>query len=418
MITTEDRLRAAAQAAAATVRPDSVPPLQLPVSPARRPRLFSRIRPMAPLAAALSVIVAISAAIALTHTIRERPPAPRSAAAGRLPLSAVPRFYATLSGVAGMPDPVVIRATATGQVLATVTPPRPYRGFTFISGAADDRTFVLAAQRWWQITPGSRGQAAEIRDGATRVVFFRLRFDPATRAARLTPLSAAGQISAADLAGIALSPDGSRLALTVRPAGIKVITLATGAARDWAWPGNSGIPASDTGGAFWVGNAKPYGDPMSWTSDGRTLAFQLWTRSGGITEVRLLDTRAPGSSLRSARRCVAFIGLGHVKDGPLGNTIITPDGTRVVAVTRPHGTAQAQLTEYSASTGQPVSTPGRGAAGRLVPWDVLWTSRDGSTVIVSIAAARYPAPSAMGIVWHGRLTVLPGAPSGAVNIAW
>lgn len=417
MISTEDRLRAATQAAAATVPPDSAPPLELPAGPARRPGLFRWIRPMIPLAAALSVIVAISAAIALTQAMRGSPAPPRGATAdGRVPLGDVPRYYAVLGGAAGMPGRAVIRATATGRVLATVTPPRPYGGFTFISGAADDRTFVLAAQRWWKIAPGSRGQAAENRDNTTPVAFFRLRFDPATRAARLTALPTAGQLSAADLAGIAVSPDGTRLALIVRTATVRVITLATGMARNWAWPGNRAVPAIDRGGSFWVGNAKPYGVPLSWTADGRTLAFQLWARSGGITEVRLLDTAAPGSSLVSARRSVAFIGLGHVKAGPYGNTIITPDGTRVVTVTSPHGTVQTQVTEYSAVTGQRAGAAA-GTAGRLLPQDVLWTSRDGSMLIVS-ATPRGPGRPTMAIVWHGRLTALPGAPTGADNVAW
>ena len=65
-----------------------------------------------------------------------------------------------------------------GRSLATVTAPRPYSAFTFVSGADDDRTFVLAAQRWWRIASGTRGLAAEQRDGTTPAVFFRLRFDP------------------------------------------------------------------------------------------------------------------------------------------------------------------------------------------------------------------------------------------------
>jgi hypothetical protein len=36
--------------------------------------------------------------------------------------------------------------TATGAALATISPPRPYGTFTGVSAAADNRTFVLAAQ--------------------------------------------------------------------------------------------------------------------------------------------------------------------------------------------------------------------------------------------------------------------------------
>jgi hypothetical protein len=39
-----------------------------------------------------------------------------------------------------------VRVTATGAALATISPPRPYGTFTGVSAAADNRTFVLAAQ--------------------------------------------------------------------------------------------------------------------------------------------------------------------------------------------------------------------------------------------------------------------------------
>jgi hypothetical protein len=419
MITTEDRVRAAARAAAATVPPDSAPPLRLPADPGRRPGLLARVRAMTPLAAAISVIAAIAAAMAIAHSIGSHQAGPRGgpAVSGAAALRSIPPYYAALVGPEGMPHPAIIRATATGRVLATVTPPRPYHGFTFISGAADDRTFVLAAQRWWPIARGQRGQAAEIKNGATPVAFFRLRFDPVTRTAHLTALRTVGQMTATDLSGIALSPDGSRLALVVRPAEIKVITLATGAAREWIWPGTTGLSAPPVA-STWVGNAKPAGAPLSWTADGRTLAFQLWTRSGGITEVRLLDTTGPGTNLRAARSSVAFIGLGKLKYGPYGNTIITPDGSRIVTVANRPGAPLAKVIEYSARTGKPVSSLGRGSAIQEMPWDVLWANRDGSTVIVSAALPGDPAHSGVAVLRHGQTTPLPWAPANTANVAW
>ena len=58
----------------------------------------------------------------------------------------------------------LVRSTITGRVLATVSPPRPYKVFTWVSGTADDRTFVLAAQRWWNIASGQAGMRAQNRD--------------------------------------------------------------------------------------------------------------------------------------------------------------------------------------------------------------------------------------------------------------
>ena len=63
-----------------------------------------------------------------------------------------------------------------------------------------------------------------------------------------------------------------------------MITLATGAKREWLWP---------RGG--WVGNFKPDGQVLSWTADGRKLAFQQWGgKFDDTAHVRVLDTTAAG----------------------------------------------------------------------------------------------------------------------------
>jgi hypothetical protein len=311
-----------------------------------------------------------------------------------------------------MPEHAVIRATTTGKALATVTAPRPYSGFTFVTGAEDDRTFILATQRWWRIAPGTRGLAAENRNGATPAAFFRLRFDPATRSARLTPLHVPQKIPAGSLSGIGVSPDGTKLALTVHPAEIEVITLATGSARRWVWPGS----AHST--RVWVGNDKPDGQSLSWTADGRTLAFRMNTQSDDISYVRLLDTTSPGNSLRAARPSVTFLSLGHYKTGPIGNVLITPDGTRIVTVTQRSPAVWGQVKEFSARTGQAAASPGRGlAAVGLSSSDVLWTNFSGTAVIVEGAAVN-PPRAVTAVVRGGRFTPLPGFPADISNVAW
>ena len=65
----------------------------------------------------------------------------------------------------------IVRGTATGAALATITAPHPYGTFIGVTAAADNRTFVLAAQELAQLpltTPP-----------ATRL--FLLRIDPAGR---------------------------------------------------------------------------------------------------------------------------------------------------------------------------------------------------------------------------------------------
>ena len=415
---TEERLRAATRAAADTVAPGSAPPLRLPDEQPGRARWDRRhrwLRAMVPLAAAAAVAAVVIASLTLTTGVPTSSGGPASPARSAA-LTSVPPYYVALAGLPDAPGHAVIRASATGAVLATVKPPRPYGSFTFVSGAADDRTFVLAAQRWWKVTSGTRGENAQQRDNTTPVVFFRLRFDPRTRTTQLTALPTAGSVSSLHLSGLAVSPDASKLALIVRPAEIRVITLATGSKRDWIWPHTSGTWTPKSAGDTWVGNSKPSGAPLSWTADGRTLAFQLWTKSGGITEVRLLDTGTPGGSLSSSQVSVRFTGLGELKKGPAGNTLVTPDGSRIVAVTIGRSGTDYRVTEFSASTGRPLGGPGRSAPAPA--WDVLWTSPNGSTLIIEAEPGRGQAGPGPGILRDGRLTPLPRAPSGTVNLVW
>jgi hypothetical protein len=176
----------------------------------------------------------------------------------------------------------LVRSTVTGRILATVSPPRPYKVFTWVSGTADNRTFVLAAQRWWNIGHGQAGMPAQNRDNNARTVFFRLTFHPAAGTAQLTPLAVPEKIRATNLGGMGVSPDGTRLALDFRNS-IQIITLATGAVRTWTWPGSG-----------WIGNWKPTGQIFPGP---RTAA--TWRSRNGRTTHRPRphpDTTAPGTS--------------------------------------------------------------------------------------------------------------------------
>jgi hypothetical protein len=439
VMSTEERLRAATRAAADTVPPGSAPPLRLPPDPAAGPvpgggsRRRRWLRALTPLAAAAAVAAVVIASLTLTRSVPARPGGGAASPAGSAALSSVPPYYVALTSAA-RPARAVIRATATGAIVATVRPPKPYGTFIFVSGAADDRTFVLAAQRWWPSTSGSGGPAAQQRDNTTPIAYFRLRFDPAVGAARLTRLERLPGLDSTEVTGIGLSPDGTRLALALRfltvgrtrpgrngpgsagepgghGPGIQVYTLATGASRGWVWPGPT--PSSGT----WVGNDKPGGQPLSWTADGRILAFQFWTESGGVTQVRLLDTTAPGDSLRAARAAVSFVGHGQVKTGPIGNSIITPDGTKIVTVAARTRGGRSGVMEFSVRTGQPVIPPPAGNTTSLGPWNVLWADSSGRTLIAEAQSGPSGAPLT-GILRRGRFTPLPGAALQSGNVAW
>jgi hypothetical protein len=349
MNTLENTLRAALHETGAEITPHSVPPLRLHDGWRRpgRAGIGSRRWPtwLAPLAAAAAAAVVIAASLAISATFHDRARQPQGPATGQpqgaptgrpAALRNVPPYYVDL---VGMP----------WSRSAEVRPPKPFGLFDWVSGASDDRTFILAAQRWWPI---SRGGTAEKRDSTTPLKFFRLRFNPAHGMATLTAVALPESLEAAQVGGIGLSPDGSKLALSLRRS-VQIITLATGAKREWVLPGSG-----------WAGNFKPFGQPFSWTADGRKLAFQQWGgKFDSTAHVRVLDTTAPGSSLLSAKLVVTFPNQAGVMTFNPGNTLMTPDGTKIVTATtivpreqsRPE---QLAITKFSMRMGKVVGSGG------------------------------------------------------------
>ena len=208
----------------------------------------------------------------LLLTSHTPPGGPAGPASGTSALRSVPPYYIALAGQPDTPEHAVIRASATGAVLATVKPPRPYRSFTFVSGAADDRTFVLAAQRWWNVTSGTPGATRSSGTTPRRRVLRDCgsTSDPNLKLARLSHVANRGG-PARRHRGL---PRRLPAALALHTAEIKIVSLATGSSQRRTWPGTT--PSSGT----WVGNTKPNGQPLSWAADGRILAFQFWTQSG------------------------------------------------------------------------------------------------------------------------------------------
>ena len=438
-------------------------------------------------AAAVTCVVAASLAIGAAFHGHTRPAGPgpaarshpspaalRPAALRPAALDQVPRYFAALALTAPVQvmggEAVVVRSTLTGQVLATVTPPWPYRIFTWVSAAGDDRTFVLAAQRYWPIGSGQAGLPAQNRDNTTPTVFFRMTFDPATHTAKLARLAVPETIQAAQLAGLTVSPDGTRLALDLGQS-IQVVTLTTGAIRSWAWPGGG-----------WIGNNKPIGQIFSWTADGTTVAFQQRNGSGGAlslsflaavagtlaavvltgmlvrrcvrvrradllawtiaaaaitialaahalgayrglapgaTNIRLLDTTAPGTSLASSKIVLTF-----PDGGAFGmNTLLTPDGTRIVTAT-PQG-----ITEFSARTGTlilsedqfPADTFPAGGPQEVDRQTVLWAGPGGQALVVSDPRGKptpYGPGTILGVLTGNTFTPIPHGTYQSLQIAW
>lgn len=233
------------------------------------------------------------------------------------------------------PSLAVVRATATGAALARVTTRTPFVG---VAGAADDRTFVLDAQR--QVV------GATVR-WLGQPEFSLLRLSAAGAEESFTRLAIPALPEGTAVTGLALSPAGSKLAVEVDSGNngqpglleIRVYTLATGAFRTWSTHG-SDDPVDP--GRF-TGSGVDGSQTVSWAADSTTLAFDWGNRS--YIGVRLLDTAASGDNLIADSRLAVieanFMSRGGGQPGPPGlsrdsisqcvtDGIISSDGSAIV----------------------------------------------------------------------------------------
>lgn len=429
----EDRVRRALRETAEEITPLDVPPLRLgqaagggPGGNGRPPHARWAIGwPgwLTPLAAAAAVVAVLAASLALTGALTGHRPAHRGQSAKVL--RGVPRYYVVLGGTphGGWPDQAVVHTTATSQVVATLTVPPPYETFVMVAAAAGAGRYVLAAQR----TEVTRSGGVSVAEPAGPIRFYQFWISSSGQVSSLRPLRVPEVPAGPSLSGLALTPDGRKLAVALetpkpgRNPEIEVDTLATGAQRVWTWPGGQPIEES-LGGT---------GAAVSWAANDRTLAFQR--QIGGRMQVRLLDTAAPGSNLAASRVALSQYWDGAprrlyrhgraVTDIMTFGTLLTPDGSKIVCATdtrteQPE-TDELAFTEFSARTGKAVAVLGRWRITGHFPTeiqDVLWTNADGSTLLV---AAHQPGVTAsaqgnfrilFGMQRRKHFTPLPGAP--------
>jgi hypothetical protein len=304
---------------------------------------------LTPVAAAAAVVAAIIASLAVSGAIaRHNAGAGPANSSGAL--TKVPRYFIA---VPEGPGRAVVGATATGAVLGTVAPPQRMQ-FRALAAAGDGRTFVLAAG-----VPPQPGTNA-LDWGPVR--FYRLVLDRSGHPGRLAALPTPPET--ATITGLALSHDGSKLAVAQLPAHgrfgpkIQVFSLAGGAGREWVWPGTGSIGQISLG----VSSGE-----MSWGANNRTLLFEETTSRPWIPQLRLLDTAAPAGSLRAAstRVPISSAELGehgdNIKNPPFqisGTPLMTADGTKLVATTyheaAPPNALAFTITQFSVRTGEPV----------------------------------------------------------------
>jgi len=366
--TLEDRVRAAAHAIAGTVAPDSAPPLRLPADPGRRGapgRARCWAHGLTPAAAALAVAAVVLGSLALQHGGQNGLPV----SPGPLP-GGLPRYYAALVQEPTGPWWAEVRTTVTGRVLGTVRPPLPFTRFSEVAAAPDDHTFVLAGI-------GPQGQPSVTQ-------LYALRLNPATGQVRLSRLPIPLIPERWRVNALAVSPDGSRLAVALEPPGaerprLQLFSMTTGALlREW------GVNTSRPGAAPVIGF-------MSWAPDGRTLECSYPLHGNGAA---LLDVTRPGRSLLGNSTIVQF-----PKWAALTGNLTVTDGGRLIASAADVANAHNIVTgwvvaEFSASTGKAVRIfhrqSFRGGNQPMGPATVWWASPSGRLLIAS------PAPGGPG----------------------
>jgi|GEM_PF-1087505 len=344
-------------------------------------------------------------------TAAHKPAVRKPAVSGSAPAS-LPRFYVTTSSApGGRGIQAVVRASGRGQVTGTVPVPSAIpvewadSGGTFVTAAADDRSFIIGVQ----------GGQAPTKLGLD-LRLFRFAISAAGKPGHLTELAPAPMRNETT-EGIALSPDGKLLAVSLQNdsspdavGAIQVLDLATGAIRTWTAPARSVyIPG-----------------PPSWADGSRVIAF-TWLRStqSGLMSaprgIRLLDTAAPGDNLVAG---TVIVPSGVVAAGSIVSARITPDGRDVIVVTWRDLTPRAsthtvvvQFAELRAATGRLVRLLCT-QTGRYdeVPFITL---QDSLGVLSLSSQGRYALVQGTQFGWldvggpdPGQFTPLPAVPAG------
>jgi hypothetical protein len=423
----EDRVRAATRERAHLVR--DVCPLDLPaVRPARLSRLpgVRWSKWLAPVTAA-AVVVALAVTTVALREVRNGPSVtPAASAKPGTPVIAaaavLPKYYAALDDLSGaafddkkitQPVGVVVNDTITGQRIATVAPPKG-QTFTGLTAAADDHTFVVATAS----LPVPDGEYS-----TAPVAWYLLRIAPGTaKAATLTKLSIPGQPTGTEVSGIALSPDGSELAVMFQrgvwgvggktgPLTLSVYSVSTGTAlRTWTQP-TKGFPAGY--GWYW---GRYSNSSITWLAGGRSLAFDDGTNSGANgpplpaafsgVKIRTLDVTRPGGDLLADSK-VVYAPANH---GCM-TLQLTADGKTVFCgayggnFKKKSSANDPEVFAYSVATGRARLVYRFKGVYNIGLANVLWASPDGSALVVSAFAENYAGRQpALGVQVAGLIT--------------
>jgi hypothetical protein len=378
----EDLLRRAYAEAAHTVTwADVASAVRVPEEGRPRRRRHRLAVPL--LAAAATAVVAIAAAVIpglLAHQPVPSPPASRRSGHGAPQGQQAQRgFFAALPASGGA---VQIRSAATGQLIASVTPPAKGEFFSGIAATGTGgRTLLLAVER---------------KSGACKTWLFQLRLSVSGQPGALTQAAIPYFDGILPNRAFTATPDGSAIAF---------------AANFCDGSGSLEIDRPHTGvSASWATTDGDQPDSLSLSSDGTTLSL------GGYEYVGSGPGAKPGTSSLRLRPVIEVLGASTANaylDGAvalkIGAAALSPDGKTVYVCTR-HGRLDV-LDAYDVTTKTLRRTLATWAAGGCS----FALDSAGKYALIASAGGRL---SRLDIA-TGELTTLPmaGLPA-SVTLAW
>jgi hypothetical protein len=408
-----------------------------------------------PLAAGVAVIALAISLVVIKDLPNGRVASPATTATPST--GDAPEYYVMLHqiGKSGQAVGLLVGDTFTGKEVATIAPP-PGGTFMAVTGAANDRTFVVAATGYPQDT--ARGT----RQNAT---WYLLTLAPGSSSpARLTRLSIPATEAAGYIESVALSQDGRELAVAAVPGNrisLRIYSVATGKVLN-SWSTSTGkFPATGLFQQGYLSNST-----LNWVDDDHALAFATDTsiqrkqlrQDLDIQAVRVLDVTSRGGDLIADSRVVwsrqdspfiAFYTRPVCNANPsAGGTVpfLTANGKTVVCAAVAGLTVQHQGTQnqrgqlrlawlaFSTSTPQAaravyqVSADLNGRGLENIS-DARWADGSGSTMIIDWAVGstgqKAQSITHFGLVRNGTFIPLPTPPDtnldtlfSQADIAW
>lgn len=388
----ENCLRRDLNKIAERVTEDSIRPLR--VRRARRTRPARLLAPIAAMAAVVAVIAGVSLA---AHT--GQAPAPATQAG-------LPLYYVTVGeNVTVIGNRKAANPKREATLVVTV---RDSVNDAVLTRSSFPRMPLISTPSGLQITGG--GENGE--NGQTFVVsvgsgLFILRVAPDGRSMQLGRFSVPGHPSW-NSDPMVLSPNGTTLAISDQQpckhsqrcayyTMIRIVSLATGAARTWSTPDASdGI------------------DALAW--DGNDHVVFEWTGASPPNGYWLLNVTGPrGGNLLASRVLPVKIGVLTEAESAVNGwqPLITPDGSTIITTTLAGVSgASESIVELSARTGQLL---------RVVD-SFNWIGTTESCRVYTLAPAGMHAligcGSFFGRLDNNKLTRLPGSPADFQSAAW